>query len=217
MGLQRFDDQVPMSEINVTPLVDVMLVLLVVFIVTAPLLMQAVKANLPRTAAVSAVAETRRCRSASTGPVRSSSISDRLHCRSWNRHCAAWLRRAPSTCRFMRMPASPTGGSPKSWPHCNGPACLASPSSRRPVPRTPSRRALPLIRAGRRAANPAKSGRSGQHDRSSRLRARRASRTLKVDVAAMGAARHHRRSVATRRHPVVLPGRAPGRTAGDDR
>jgi biopolymer transport protein TolR len=59
MGLQRFDDQVPMSEINVTPLVDVMLVLLVVFIVTAPLLMQAVKANLPRTAAVSAVAETR--------------------------------------------------------------------------------------------------------------------------------------------------------------
>jgi biopolymer transport protein ExbD len=59
MGLQRFDDQLPMSEINVTPLVDVMLVLLVVFIVTAPLLMQAVKVNLPRTAAVPAVAETR--------------------------------------------------------------------------------------------------------------------------------------------------------------
>ena len=59
MGMQRLDDQVAMSEINVTPLVDVMLVLLVVFIVTAPLLMQAVKISLPRTAAVPPVAETR--------------------------------------------------------------------------------------------------------------------------------------------------------------
>ena len=39
-----------MSEINVTPMVDVMLVLLVVFIVTAPLLTQAVHVNLPKTA-----------------------------------------------------------------------------------------------------------------------------------------------------------------------
>lgn len=38
------------SEINVTPLVDVMLVLLVVFIVTAPLLTNAVKVQLPQTA-----------------------------------------------------------------------------------------------------------------------------------------------------------------------
>ena len=38
------------SEINVTPLVDVMLVLLVVFIVTAPLLSNAVTVNLPKTA-----------------------------------------------------------------------------------------------------------------------------------------------------------------------
>jgi biopolymer transport protein ExbD len=38
-----------MSEINVTPLVDVMLVLLVVFIVTAPLLTQVVKVRLPKT------------------------------------------------------------------------------------------------------------------------------------------------------------------------
>ncbi len=38
-----------MSEINVTPLVDVMLVLLVVFIVTAPLLTNAIHVDLPKT------------------------------------------------------------------------------------------------------------------------------------------------------------------------
>lgn len=48
-----------MSDINVTPLVDVMLVLLIVFIVTAPLLMQAVKVNLPKTAAVEALKQAR--------------------------------------------------------------------------------------------------------------------------------------------------------------
>src|SRR5580704_6692968 len=41
----------PMSEINVTPLVDVMLVLLVVFMVTAPLLTVGVPVDLPQTAA----------------------------------------------------------------------------------------------------------------------------------------------------------------------
>ena len=46
------DEPEAMSEINVTPLVDVMLVLLVVFLVTAPLLTQTVGVNLPKTAAV---------------------------------------------------------------------------------------------------------------------------------------------------------------------
>ena len=49
----RNNDQ-PMSEINVTPLVDVMLVLLVVFIVTAPLLTQSVGVSLPKTVAAAA-------------------------------------------------------------------------------------------------------------------------------------------------------------------
>lgn len=44
-----------LSEINVTPLVDVMLVLLVVFIVTAPLLTNAIPINLPKTEAVTPV------------------------------------------------------------------------------------------------------------------------------------------------------------------
>jgi biopolymer transport protein TolR len=41
----------PMAEINVTPLVDVMLVLLIIFMVTAPLLTSAVPVNLPDSAA----------------------------------------------------------------------------------------------------------------------------------------------------------------------
>ncbi len=41
-----------MSEINVTPLVDVMLVLLTIFMVTAPFILQSVKVRLPETSAV---------------------------------------------------------------------------------------------------------------------------------------------------------------------
>lgn len=44
-----------MSEINVTPLVDVMLVLLTIFMVTAPFLLQSVKIKLPETAPVAAL------------------------------------------------------------------------------------------------------------------------------------------------------------------
>ena len=40
-----------LSEINVTPLVDVMLVLLVIFMVTAPMLQQGIDVNLPQEAA----------------------------------------------------------------------------------------------------------------------------------------------------------------------
>ncbi|WP_045224140.1 ExbD/TolR family protein [Methyloterricola oryzae] len=49
MAMQTQDNDSEMSEINVTPLVDVMLVLLVVFIVTAPLLTQVVRVKLPKT------------------------------------------------------------------------------------------------------------------------------------------------------------------------
>ncbi|MDP0929801.1 MULTISPECIES: ExbD/TolR family protein [Paracoccus] len=47
----------PMSEINVTPFVDVMLVLLVIFMVAAPLMTAGVPLNLPRTAATAVPSE----------------------------------------------------------------------------------------------------------------------------------------------------------------
>ena len=51
MAFGSFDDSgigQPMAEINTTPLVDVMLVLLVIFIITAPLFHQAVAVDLPK-------------------------------------------------------------------------------------------------------------------------------------------------------------------------
>ncbi|GFM50371.1 ExbD/TolR family protein [Pseudomonas capsici] len=52
MAFSTQDNDEVLSEINVTPLVDVMLVLLVVFIVTAPLLTNSIPINLPKTEAV---------------------------------------------------------------------------------------------------------------------------------------------------------------------
>lgn len=47
-GFSNSPDNAPMSEINMVPLIDVMLVLLVIFLVTAPLLTHSVKIELPR-------------------------------------------------------------------------------------------------------------------------------------------------------------------------
>lgn len=49
--LERTPGPQPMSEINMTPLVDVMLVLVAIFIITAPLLVSAIKLELPKTEA----------------------------------------------------------------------------------------------------------------------------------------------------------------------
>jgi biopolymer transport protein ExbD len=43
-------DEKPMSEINTTPLVDVMLVLLIIFLITVPVITQSVKVDLPKAA-----------------------------------------------------------------------------------------------------------------------------------------------------------------------
>ena len=49
-GFSKSGESTPMAEINMIPLIDVMLVLLVIFIITAPLLTHAVKIDLPRAA-----------------------------------------------------------------------------------------------------------------------------------------------------------------------
>jgi biopolymer transport protein TolR len=91
MGLQKRararNGRAPMAEINVTPLVDVMLVLLIIFMVTAPLLKAAVPVELPDSRA-KALAEERQQVTISLSragevfldetPVRSGELADKL-------------------------------------------------------------------------------------------------------------------------------------------
>ena len=51
LGGERRGRRAPMAEINVTPMVDVMLVLLIIFMVTAPLLATGVQVDLPQSKA----------------------------------------------------------------------------------------------------------------------------------------------------------------------
>ncbi|HEX4879823.1 MAG TPA: biopolymer transporter ExbD [Limnobacter sp.] len=48
MSFSNYDDQQEMSEINMTPLVDVMLVLLIIFIITVPVITHSVNVDLPQ-------------------------------------------------------------------------------------------------------------------------------------------------------------------------
>lgn len=51
MGSNKGHGRATLSEINVTPLVDVMLVLLIMFMVTTPLMQQGIEVDLPKTSA----------------------------------------------------------------------------------------------------------------------------------------------------------------------
>ena len=53
-GLEPDSGQAPMSDINMTPLIDVMLVLVVILLITAPLMSSSVRLDLPRSDAASA-------------------------------------------------------------------------------------------------------------------------------------------------------------------
>ena len=55
MAFQTGNKKGPVSDINVTPLVDVMLVLLVIFMVTAPMLTTGVQLKLPKTKKVTSL------------------------------------------------------------------------------------------------------------------------------------------------------------------
>ncbi len=57
IGSRNSGNSGTMSQINVTPLVDVMLVLLIIFMVTAPMMQQGVQVNLPKAHAKSLNAE----------------------------------------------------------------------------------------------------------------------------------------------------------------
>ncbi len=57
MAGKTSDNLDELAEINVTPLVDVMLVLLIIFIITAPMLVQGLNVNLPKQDAPSIAAE----------------------------------------------------------------------------------------------------------------------------------------------------------------
>ena len=52
MGFKNPSDGESIADINVTPLVDVMLVLLVIFMITAPLMLNGINLELPKTAEV---------------------------------------------------------------------------------------------------------------------------------------------------------------------
>ena len=56
MAFQLGEQNEPLSDINVTPFVDVMLVLLVIFMVTAPMIQQQVDVDLPETRSTQSVA-----------------------------------------------------------------------------------------------------------------------------------------------------------------
>jgi biopolymer transport protein TolR len=83
MNAQRPNRRKPMSEINVVPYIDVMLVLLVIFMVTAPILTQGVQVDLPKAPSepvsnIRKVRSSSRCRTARIREPRRSQI-DRRH------------------------------------------------------------------------------------------------------------------------------------------
>ncbi len=51
--------QTSLSDINITPLVDVVLVLLIIFMVTAPILQSGIEVNVPKTRTVKEITEER--------------------------------------------------------------------------------------------------------------------------------------------------------------
>ena len=79
--------QSSLSEINITPFVDVVLVLLVMFMVTAPILQSGIEVELPKTKTVKEISEERlvitidkdQCVFLGNDPININEIADRLH------------------------------------------------------------------------------------------------------------------------------------------
>ncbi len=79
--------QTSLSEINITPLVDVVLVLLIIFMVTAPVLQSGIEVNVPKTRTVKEITEERLVLSIDkqqrvflgNGPININEIATQLH------------------------------------------------------------------------------------------------------------------------------------------
>ena len=129
-NFERKGGAAPMAEINMIPLIDVMLVLLVIFIITAPLLTHAVKIDLPKANSApepdQAGSHRRVDRRASA---RCSGTARSCHPPSSHRAC----RRPPRGNRSRSCTCAPiarrsTRRSPTSWPRPRARACSGSAS-----------------------------------------------------------------------------------------
>jgi biopolymer transport protein TolR len=106
----------PMSDINMTPLIDVMLVLLVIFIITAPLMTSSLKLDLPK-------AEARSCRRRA-GSFMALAIDAEGRC-SW----------ATSRCRAERWPSASRPRARAVRARTRPPRCSCAPTSAVPYGR----------------------------------------------------------------------------------
>ncbi len=122
-GGNKGQSRVTMSEINVTPMVDVMLVLLIIFMVTAPLIQQGVKVNLPDAKATPVEAADKKL-------VLSIDVSRRVFIGDAEVPSTSWRRSWPPTPRprpTRRSTSTRTGTCPmaswwRSWPPPSAPA-----------------------------------------------------------------------------------------------
>ena len=102
----RSDDA--MADINVTPFVDVVLVLLIIFMITAPILQSGIEVELPKTRTVKEIAESRlvitidRAQRVYLGndPVNIHEIGQKVHAQMQNRQSDAVFLRCDETVPF---------------------------------------------------------------------------------------------------------------------
>ena len=150
MAVSTSEDSDVLSEINITPLVDVMLVLLVAFVITIPALTNAIHVNLPRTVqttppeqqkAITVTVDTDRC---------GVYFDDALVAPGGARAAPAATSRPPlpsPRCICAPTSACRTARSPRSWRRSSTPE---SPRSR--YSQTTNRRAVRVLPPAKRVA-----------------------------------------------------------------